>query len=310
MITDLEIGDYQSLHSLSLELGRLTVITGPSSSGKSATIRALRLLAFNARGTSYIRQGAPACSVSVGIADGDTGSAVAIQRGARGKDAYFLAPKDGTAPQKFTKLAGKVPDDVAALLNLSDINFADQFDRPYLLTDSAGEVARKLGELTNVTLLFSAARLANTRRQRLAQQLSDTREELAALTEQAQRFRGLQARQKAAEAAWEAWQVYQETVTRATQLQGLVSRYEKAMVVPPLPAVPDTETLDKLSAQRSRLVQLLLAHSTAVEHAEQMAGRITLAKDDQKQAEQQRERVLQEAGICPTCGQTIERHDS
>lgn len=57
MLTSVEIENFQSVRRARLELGRFTVVTGATGSGKSAVLRAIRLLAFNARGTSYIMRG-------------------------------------------------------------------------------------------------------------------------------------------------------------------------------------------------------------------------------------------------------------
>jgi len=306
MLTSLEVRDYQSLRALTLQLGLFNVVTGPSSSGKSALVRAMGLLAFNARGTSYIRHGAASCSV--GIAAEGEGLAVAIIRGSRGNDSYQLARfADGPGPKKFTKLGGKVPAEVTEALKLSELNFAGQFDRPYLLTDSAGEVARRLGELTNVTVLFGAARLANTRKLRLASQLADAREELAFLTKDVQRFRGLKARQRAVQQAQESLQLVQELTAKAQGIKALVTRWEQAQgtLAAALPALPDTETMDALTARRTRLHALISAHDQAAAHVRHAQGQMDLASREVVTAQQQLHDVLDAAGVCPTCGQVI-----
>lgn len=306
MLTSLEVRDYQSLRSLTLQLGRFNVVTGPSSSGKSALVRAMGLLAFNARGTTYIRHGAASCSV--GVAAEAEGLAVAITRGARGKDSYQLVRfAEGPGKKTFTKLASKVPSEVAEVLSLTDLNFAGQFDRPYLLTESAGEVARRLGELTNVTVLFGAARLANTRRLRLASQLTDAREELAFLTRDVQRFRGLKARQQAVQQAQESLRWVQEMTAQAQGIGALVDRWEQAQatLAAAPPALPDTGTLDALTARRTRLQALIGGYEQAAAHVRHAQGQMDAAEREAATAQQQFHDVLEAAGVCPTCGQAI-----
>jgi len=43
-----------------------------------------------------------------------------------------------------------LPDEVAALLNVSDINYEDQLGAPFLLSESSGEVARYLNRIVNL----------------------------------------------------------------------------------------------------------------------------------------------------------------
>ncbi len=60
-LSSVDIRDYQSqsqsqsIASARIPPGKLAVVTEPTGSGKSAVIRE-RLLAFNARGTDYIRR--------------------------------------------------------------------------------------------------------------------------------------------------------------------------------------------------------------------------------------------------------------
>ena len=61
-----------------------------------------------------------------------------------------------------------------------------------------------LGRLTNVTLLFDAAREANRRRLEVMGDLKRAEASLAALTEAAQRFRGMRERHAAVSEAEEA----------------------------------------------------------------------------------------------------------
>lgn len=313
MLSELEIENYQSLRKLSVRLGRFTVITGPSSSGKSAVVRALRLLAFNARGTSYISQGARFCVVGVG--NQDEGWAASIIRGARGKDAYRVAyaiPElsVGFAKPKireFTKLGGAVPDYVTQLLQLTEVNFARQFDRPYLLTESAGEVARRLGALTNVTWLFAAAREADTRRKRLSRQAADAREEYQRALTEAQRFRNLKHCQQTAQQAAECLDAATATAARIGSLRAALELVEASQQVldqspPPL---PDFSHAEDLREKCNQLRGLILAHGQAVEYIRN-SGETAAAADRERQVyEKQLDAVLTAAGVCPTCGQAI-----
>ncbi len=173
MIREVRVAGYQSLRQARLELGRFTVVTGHTGSGKSSLIRAMQLLAFNASGTSYIRRGGTRAAVMVRADD----AAVRITRGtARGQDSYEL--RVGDDGKTFTKLGGKVPEAVTAALRIGSLNFAGQFDRPYLLDASGGEVARTLGELTNVTILLRAAQEAQRRKNAVAAQQRDVQARL------------------------------------------------------------------------------------------------------------------------------------
>lgn len=311
MLTQVEIEGFQSIRELSLELGRFTVVTGPTGSGKSAVLRALRLLTFNARGTSYISRGGTSCRVQAGLAEHDIrdGWSVGIERKVSGRgDCYALAPLGDAKPEMFTKLAGAVPDQVTAALQLSELNFASQFGRPFLLDSSGGEVARVLGKLTNVTVLFEAAREAERRRREIMGDLRRAEANLAGLAQEAQRFRGMRDRQAAAAEAQAALERAEDIETRLTLLGALTDRLETAQAAlqrATPPEVPDSVQLEELAAKLTRLRALYRQFDTAVTDAAGAKFATEQASLTEQAAHEQLHQVLTEAGQCPTCGQEV-----
>lgn len=313
MLTDLIIKDYQSLKDVTLKLAPFTVITGATGSGKSASRRAAELVAFNARGTSYIRQGEK--STTVGLGCESEGWAVSIVRGSRGSDSYKVAaldPDGGDEPRtwEYTKLAGKVPPEVQELLNLREINFAGQFDGPYLLADvSGGDVARVLGSLTNVTLIFNAAREAGRRRKGLAADVKAADAELARLTSEAQRFATLPARLQAFTEAETALVAVREAETRLERLQSLIGRLGAAQAaleaVPTVVEVPDLSVLEQAWSRQQRLVYLVTR--LGVVQGEEQAAIDGVARwaGEAMTLEQEFHFKLGEAGTCPLCGSQV-----
>jgi DNA repair exonuclease SbcCD ATPase subunit len=311
VLTQVEIENFQSLRKLSIRLGRFTVVTGATGSGKSAVIRAARLLAFNARGTSYITRGAKSCKVASG--DQEQGWAVGIERGAsRGRDCYRLAyqPQSGDEPhaETWTKLGGDVPEQIQSALQLSELNFAAQFDRPFLLDASGGEIARVLGRLTNVTLLFDAAREASRRRLEIMGDLKRAEANLAGLTQAAQRFRGMRERHAAVSDAETALECARDAEGRLARLRALTARLEVAQAALELaapPGVPSGEQLDGLLARRQRIVQLLVQLRESGNTMTAAQGAAAVAADQEVAAHERLHEVLAAAGRCPTCGSEI-----
>src|SRR5712692_4596126 len=198
MLESIRVNNFQSLRKVDLPLGRLTVIVGPSSSGKSSVVRALRTLVSNARGASYVSRGQKVASVT---ATGENHS-VTIERG-EGHGVYRLLTDlhtDQEQEKTFTKLGGDVPEQVTAALGIkpfedgTSLNFASQFDRPFLLTETGSTVARVLGELTNVSVIFAAAREANRRRLVAQSTLKIRQSDLVNLVAQLQKFQDLPVR--------------------------------------------------------------------------------------------------------------------
>jgi DNA repair exonuclease SbcCD ATPase subunit len=311
VLTDVQVHNFQSLKRLELKLGKFTVVTGATGSGKSAVLRAMRLLAFNARGNGYITRGAKSCKVASG--DQEQGWAAGIERGtARGKDAYRLAhgSQSGDEPhvETWTKLGGEVPEPIQGALQLTELNFAAQFDRPFLLDASGGEIARVLGKLTNVTLLFDAAREANRRRLEVMGDLKRAEANLAGLTEAAQRFRGMHERRAAVSEAESALERWHDLTVRTGRLRVLTDRLEAAQAAlkqVALPEVPDAGKLDELAGKLVRLRDLTRTHYSSRAEAENARDLAKEAAQDEERAHYRLHEVLVAAGQCPTCGQRV-----
>lgn len=317
MIREVVIANYQSLRKVKLRLGQFTVITGPTGSGKSALVRAVQLLAFNAPGTDYVTHGEKTVMVTM-LGDeieldgrGDEPWLVSISRG--GKNAYHMSwPDDDRNRGDFiaTKLAGKVPDEVKAVLRLGEVNFAGQFDRPYLLDSTGSEVARVLGKLTNVTMLYRAAQEANRRRLASVSLLKTRQGDLAALAEAAKQYENLPRQGAAVAVAEEALARMQEAGRRRARLASLAEmrrlaadRLALASAVVPEP--PSMASLEELAARRERLRLLTGLRDSAALRAKAAAGTEVMVEAGLVAAQEDLDAYTAKWGVCPTCGQPV-----
>jgi DNA repair protein SbcC/Rad50 len=310
VLRSVRVRNFQSLRSADITLGRLTVITGPTGSGKSALFRAVRLLAFNARGTSYITSTEKSCSVMTGTDEW----AMQITRSAssRGKNEYQTVDLRESTPCKYTKLAGQVPPQVSDLLALGDVNFARQFDPPFLLSVPGTELARKLGDLTNVSLVFGAAAEANRVRKQVVRELEGARARRDALLAELRQFAGLGERRKAVTAAEEALKRAQAVTAAIGRLEALADRLEvaegtylTAQQDAARQAPPSLDKLDDLLARAARLRELGRRLVAAQQDAERFAAQEQQARADERAAHDAAHAALVAAGQCPTCGSII-----
>lgn len=224
MFRSVTLTDFQSHESSHLPLGPFTVIVGSSSSGKSAVVRALRLVAENARGTTYVRQGAKSSRVALELSGSepvlDSSTVVTVERG-KSVSAYELRmPGAHGEPVIFTKCASNVPDAVSAALELgeSKLWIAGQFDRPYLLDETGAEVARVLGKLTNVNMIYAAVRESNRRASESRRFHTARSQELSDALGQIGRYASLPARLAAGQRAEEALARAESLAVRRDQL--------------------------------------------------------------------------------------------
>lgn len=304
MITDLAVQGYQSLRDLRVKLGKFTVVTGPSSSGKSSLIRAIRLAAFNASGTSYISEGAGNCRVMVNTDEG--WAAQVVRSRTRGNDAYDLIA--GEDKSHYTKLAGQVPEDVQRAMRLTTLNYADQFDAPFLLTAPGSEVARKLGQLTNVTMILGAAQEAGRRRKRIDAELKATKEQVAWCAVQVERFKGLATRRAAMDAAESALATALQTEAQHKRLASLMAQYQQAQAKVESIVLPPVVEVTAVAAAWDRWLKL----RNLIQLYQQAQANTAMAQRSVREAEAanaaiqgQLRDALVAAGTCPVCGQSI-----
>lgn len=344
MLQKVHIEHFQSLHDVELELAPLTVIVGPSSSGKSALTRALRTLTSNARGTAFISHGEQTCTIT---AHTDKGI-VSLSRGK--KDEYTLIPSH-SEKKNFTKLGGAVPEEVSEFIGIpakDPLNYSSQFDMPYLLTSSAGEVARTLGELTNVHVIFEASREANRQRLTHTQTLKTRAGDLEATRESLARFTGLAEQQAAIHDAQEHYtgaveiqqrlarlQQYARTAREAAEalasirqhteelpnlttlheahrrlvrLTALIAQHQAAAEsLAKLPAemeIPSVSSLQAANKKLQRLRELSRSARAAAETRAAAQSAVTTRAYELSALQHDYKHALQNAGTCPMCGQS------
>lgn len=258
MFQSLDIEGFQSLYDIKLELDKFTVIVGPSNSGKSATVRALKTLAFNSKVSGILSDGADRTSITLTTDQGE----VSYVRQASGVHYWYNA---GGEPEKYTKLGGKVPECIGSLLAIDELNFAYQFEMPYLLAESGSSVARTIGDLTNVSRLFEAAREGNKRK---SQQSTIQKHDVAKLegleTQLETDFVGLDERLESQRRAEEGLARVEDLENQKVRLNALVQRieaskraYQKFVELDELPTLDEvTKLRDKSNALRTKISQV------------------------------------------------------
>ena len=151
MISRIELQNFQSHKSSELLLSPgVNVIVGPSDSGKSAIIRALRWLVWNRP------QGDAFRSVWGGITAVvlNTDKHSIIRRKQPQGNSYFLQTYGGAIKDiEFKAFSTEIPEEIVSSLNLNDINLQQQLDRPFLLDSTPGEVAQHFNQIAHLDII-------------------------------------------------------------------------------------------------------------------------------------------------------------
>ena len=142
MISSLSILNFLSHKETSLELSPgVNIIIGPTDSGKSAIVKALKWVITNRPMGDGMRSSWGGVTFVEIVVDGEV-------------DIGRLKDEKGNrytrGAQEFNALKGEVPTEVAQALNLSDINLQTQFDSHFLLSNSSGEVAQYFNKVAHL----------------------------------------------------------------------------------------------------------------------------------------------------------------
>ena len=250
MLERLLIQNFQRHAKRAIDFGAITTIVGPTDAGKSAILRALRWVCTNTPGGgAFIRHGSPGCTVRLEV----DGHVIVRRRGTTGDpNTYGL---DGAEYKAFGR---GVPDDIAALLNLSDLNWQGQHDAPFWFADTAGEVSRQLNAIVDLGIIDN--RLAHVAREatRAKARLEAAEAHLTATKAEADRWAWVPRFEEGLAAVQEAAAQATTRRARAAALAGLVAG-----------VLSYRQTADR-AATAAKAGE---AAATAAEHARTMARR-------------------------------------
>lgn len=154
----LDVQNVQSIADVSLELGAITLIVGPSNLGKSAIYRALDILVHNNFRSHRQRRNTNNMRIALYK---ETGEYAAYIR--NGKTQYYnLNGVDFTKigknqPKEIQDFFGMAPIQFDTDLQL-DFNFQQQKSSPFLISLSGFELGKVFGKLINLELLMYATK--------------------------------------------------------------------------------------------------------------------------------------------------------
>ena len=170
----LQIRGFQRHKKLNIEFSpTITTIVGATDTGKSSIYRALKYLATNRpKGDSFINWDVDTTALCL-----DVDESRLIRK--KGKENFYKVGK-----HKLTAFGTDVPEEVQKLLNISEINFQNQHDSPFWLTETAGEVSRQLNavvDLSSMDKMLSAVasrlRSLNAENKTILSRIKDAEEE-------------------------------------------------------------------------------------------------------------------------------------
>lgn len=257
--------------------GQLTVIVGPTDSGKSSLIRALRWVLYNVpQGTDYIRAGCSHAVVAVTLED-DT---MIVRERGRSYNRYRIARPGASDDVVFEGFGSNVPLEIVELTGVREavigelslaLNLAEQLDGPFLgRSISAGARARVLGQLAGTEEIDHAARTLHTDLHRAGQDDKRLTGELEALDERISSYDYLPA----------LAQQIERLETVLTRLRAAEQRLDALVTL----HTRRTELARRMTAQQAVLdrwaqLEAAVTAADALETRTQTLGRLTTVRD-------------------------------
>ncbi|MCP4336618.1 MAG: AAA family ATPase [Mycoplasma sp.] len=142
MLEELRIKNYKSHHDTVIKFrDKLNVIVGSSDAGKSTIHKAIDLLYRNKVTKNYLTHGKKQAEVT-SVENNKEYKRIK----SKVKNLLFV---DG---EKYEAFGQQVPEPIKEL-KYNDINFLKQSDSHFLISDTAGEVAKKLNEVVDISII-------------------------------------------------------------------------------------------------------------------------------------------------------------
>ncbi len=146
MISKVEIRNFSTHKKQDIEFSpNVTTITGSSFLGKSTILRAIKFVCMNQpTGDKFVSWDAEKTSVRLTI-----DKKKITRRKGKGVNSYNLSGyKD-----PFKAFGNDVPKPISDLVNMDDLNFQGQHDKPFWFCETAGEVSRQLNKIINLEVI-------------------------------------------------------------------------------------------------------------------------------------------------------------
>lgn len=179
MINSLILKNFQSHKHTSLEFSPgVNAIIGASDKGKTAILRGLYWIVYNRpSGTKFVSRWA---KDGKKIKDGTVVKIIKnnkeIQRLRTNDFNGYAICQDEKPICNLEAIKTDVPEEISNILNLSEVNIQKQLDSPFLVGDTAGEVARFFNKTIKLDIIDRALSCADGRKRDYKKQLEGSRE--------------------------------------------------------------------------------------------------------------------------------------
>jgi len=303
-LTQIEIVNFQShRHSVLKLVPGVNIITGLEDSGKTAVLRAVNWVRTNRPSGDGFKHNKDSAQLTMGaltFAD----SITAVHTKQKSSNEYHLI--DGHRTQDFAKVGRDVPRPVVDALQLEDINIQEQFDQPYLVWLTSGELANVFNRLGGMQQFEDWQAAVSSGIKEANAGLREAAANITAATAKLDRYKELpQVEQLIQQMQQCDTEVAKLNVkfNRLRQISASVKEQQRQ-----LDAVVATEADCATALGLVRQIRAMDAECSRLEQRQQMLLQITNLADTISMAEAEYERarqnylaLLRQTGVCDRC---------
>ena len=270
----------------------VTTILGDSESGKTSLFRGLRWVFFNKpNGTKFIRRQSKTKKCFVKIKFGDN----TIKRIRHGKtNAVFINGK------KFEAFGANPSRYIEKVCPIGEANFQNQHDGPKWFTMSAGQVAKKLNEIVDLSFLDKLQKAVKSK-------TNKTKIELEVHKEERTKTRKTIKELEWVENCEQEWKVIQKLKERQEDIEDQLASLNKGVIaykkLMEFNSIKDSfekdaATLTKLKTKRDKVTEQIGELSDFLDIK-------TSLTTEMKTWQRKLKRLKKKSKRCPTCGQIV-----
>lgn len=284
----MRVSNFRCHSKYQIDFDQITTIVGPSDSGKTALLSALRWLCTGKpSGNRFVKKGKKESKVQLLLEDKTKITRV------RGKSANYYKINE----KELVAFASSIPTEIEKLLNISEQNFQAQFTMPFWFADTPGKISAELNKIVNLEKIDSTLQKGGkiVRQAKTELELSLERKK-----ELEQEVKDLEWTENAANLVWEIQKLEKEKEALQEEIEEIIEIKEQIEKVKAnITTLPDTNKEDNLvTAIRKRLKTICEIKKLQKEIKEQKA-KIANVKESFTNVEQMMHQIMQER--CPLC---------
>lgn len=179
MIKQVEINNFQShKHTIINFDSGVNIFTGSSDCGKSAIIRAIRWVVYGKpRGDGFRSHWGGDTRVKITLDNDDY-----VERVRTNAEGIYILSLSGKKTE-FRAFGNDIPVEVVQALNFDEYNLQQQSDSPFLISNTAGEVATHFNNMANLEQIGSSLRYVQSEIRQITQDIGYKETEIIGLKE-------------------------------------------------------------------------------------------------------------------------------